>query len=105
ADRALIDFLGGGNLRDTSAEHDSDAVRKRQSFILVMRDENEGDADSLLEPSKLDLHLLAQFLVQGRKRLVEQQHLWPHDKRAGERDTLALAARKLSRATLSKARE
>ncbi len=58
-----------------------------------MGDDNEGDADLVLHTFELELHLLAQLLVEGAERLVEQQHPRPLDPRAGQRDALALAAR------------
>ena len=41
----------------------------------------------------LDLHLLAQVLVERAQRLVEQQHVGIEDEAAGERHALLLAAR------------
>src|SRR5262249_12583397 len=55
----------------------------------------EGDADVLLDALELELHLLAQFEVQGAERLVEQQDSRLIDERACERDPLLLAARQL----------
>ncbi len=60
-----------------------------------MGDEHEGDADALLELAQLDLHRLAQPLVESTQRFVEQEHLGAADQRAGERDALALAAAEL----------
>ena len=60
-----------------------------------MGDDHEGDPDLVLQAHQLELHLLAQLLVERRERLVEQQHLGPLDQRAGERDALALAAGEL----------
>ena len=100
-DRPLVDLLGRRDLRDAPAEHDRDAVGHGERLVLVVRDEHEGDADRLLQPAQLDLHLLAQLLVERRQRLVEQQHLRPHHQRPGQRHALALAARQLGRAALA----
>ena len=61
-----------------------------------MGDEDEGDAELLLQRFQLLLHLLAQLEVERAERLVEQQHLGLVDQRAGERHALPLAARKLA---------
>ena len=100
-DRALVDLLGRGDLRDPAAEHHGDAVGHGERLVLVVGDQHEGDADRLLQAAQLDLHLLAQLLVERRQRLVEQQHLRPHHQRAGQRDALALAAGQLVRAALA----
>ena len=41
-------------------------------------------------------HVLAQLEVEGRKRLVEQEHLRARRKRAGDGDPLVLAAGKFA---------
>ena len=66
-----------------------------QRLLLVVGDDHEGDADLVLQAHQLELHLLAQLLVERRERLVEQQHLGPLDQGAGQRDALALAAGEL----------
>ncbi len=60
-----------------------------------MGDQDEGDAEPLLDVYQLELGALAQLLVQGREGLVQEQHLRPLDHGAGERDALALAAGEL----------
>ena len=45
---------------------------------------------------QLDLHLLAQFAVQGAERLIEQEEAGPVDQRASQCDPLLLAARHLA---------
>ena len=49
---------------------------------------------------QFDPHLHAQFGVEVRQRLVEQEHLRMAHDRAAERDALALAAGKLARLAL-----
>ena len=67
----------------------------RQRLLLVVGHDHEGDADLVLQADQLELHLLAQLLVERRERLVEQQDLGPLDQGAGQRDALALAAGQL----------
>ena len=70
-----------------------------------MRDEDERDAELALQVLELDLDLLAELLVEGPERLVEQQHLGLEGERPGERDPLPLAAGELVRLALLEARE
>ena len=62
-----------------------------------MCDKDKGNADLLLNPLQLVLHLLAQLQVKCRQRLVEQQHLRLIDQRPRDRDTLLLSAGKQRR--------
>jgi hypothetical protein len=56
--------------------------------------------DLMLDVHELELGLLPELLVEGRKRLVEEQHLGALGERPGERHPLALAARELARHAL-----
>ena len=51
--------------------------------------------DLALNPQQFELHLLAELEVERAERLVEQQHLGLVHDRAGQGDTLALAAGEL----------
>ncbi len=53
----------------------------------------------------LELHLLAQLLVEGAQRLVHQHQLRLEDQRAGQRHALLLAARELGRAPIAEGAE
>ncbi len=77
--------------------HDGDPVAHRQRLFLVVRDEDEGHADVLLERLQLDLEILAQAGVERPERLVQEQHPGPQHERARERDALLLAAGELVR--------
>ena len=57
---------------------------------------NKGDAQLLLQPLQLQLHLLAQLQIQRPQRLVQQQHLRSVHQRSGNGHALALAARHLA---------
>ena len=94
----LVDLGGRADLLDPPVVEHGQAVAHRQRLLLVVRHVDERDADLLLDPLELDLHLLAQLEVERAERLVEQQHLRAVDDRAGERDALALAAGELRRA-------
>ena len=66
---------------------------------------DEGDADLLLQLGQLEAHGLAQFGVERRERLVEQQNLRLFHQSAGKRHALALAARQLIRHARGKVAE
>ena len=93
----LVDGLGVAELFDVAVEHDRDPVAHAHRLFLVVRDEDEGDAELGLEQLELDLHLLAELAVERAQRLVEQQHAGPVDECPGERHPLLLAARELAR--------
>ena len=91
----LVDLGGRAELGDVALVEDRDAVGHRQGLVLVVRDEDERDADLALDLLELHLHLLAQLEVERAERLVEEQDLGAVDEGAGERDALALAAGQL----------
>ena len=99
--RALVDFLGRADLLHLAVVEHGDAVGHRQRLALVVRDEDEGDAERLLQGLQLFLHLLAQLQVERAERLVEQQHLRLVDEGARQRHALPLPAGELARACAS----
>ncbi|MCY1229206.1 hypothetical protein D9M72_415630 [compost metagenome] len=82
--------------------HHRNAVGHGHRLLLVVRHDDEGEAEFLLQVHQFELGFLAQLLVERTERLVEEQHLRPLGKRAGERDALTLAAGKLVRLALGK---
>ena len=102
--RVLVDRLRRACLLDMAVVHDRDAVAHRQRLFLVVRDEDERDADVFLERLQLDLEVLAQARVERAERLVQEQHARAQDERSCERDTLLLAAGQLVRLASLEAR-
>ena len=100
----LVDLGRRADLLDAAVVEHRDAVAHGQRLLLVVGDEDEGDADLALDRLELDLHLLAELEVERAERLVEQQHPGPVDQRPGERDPLALAARELAGLAVAVAR-
>ena len=98
--RMVVDVPGRADLQDLARRHHRDAVRHRQRLFLVVGDEDEGDAGLVLQPLQLDLHLLAQLVVERGERLVEQQHLRLRRERARQRHALLLAAGDLAGASV-----
>ena len=84
---------------------DGDAIRHGQRLALVVRDVDRGRAELLVQPAQLDLHVLAQLLVERRQRLVHQHDARLEHDGARERHALALAARQLVDAPLAVAAE
>ena len=54
--RPLVNLRGRSELKDFAGVHDGDPIRHRQRLMLIMRDEDEGDADFVLQPLELELH-------------------------------------------------
>ena len=76
---------------------DGDAVAHAHRLDLIVGHVDRGHADALLELLDLLAGRGAQFGVEVRERLIQQQHGRLADQRASERDALALAAGKLAR--------
>ena len=70
-------------------------------FFLIVRDVNGGDAEFLLEPDQLFLHLAPETEIERSQRLVQKQHRGLHGNRPCERDPLALAPAELVNGALA----
>jgi hypothetical protein len=75
--------------------HDHDAVRHAERLFLIVGDIDRGDAQLLLDRPDLAAQGDADFRIERGKRLIKQQDLRAHRKRAGQRHALLLATRKL----------
>ena len=73
--RVLVDLARRADLDDLAVIHHADARRERHRLFLVVRDDDEGDAQCLLDVDQLELRVLAQLLVERGERLIEQQQL------------------------------
>ena len=62
-----------------------------------MGDMDEGQADLLLDPLQLDLHLPPQLEVEGAQRLVQEQHVRAVHQCSSQRNPLLHAAGELIR--------
>ena len=103
--RAAVDLIWGADLANATLEHDGDPIRQAQGFALIVGYEDRGHAELALDLLDFNLHRRAQISVERRKRLVEQQYLRRDDKRASQRHTLLLTARKLVRPAIFHAGE
>jgi hypothetical protein len=90
--RPVVDVERGSDLFDLAVAEHGDAIGHRHGLGLVVRDVDHRDADLAMDALDLDLHLLAQVLVERAQRLVEQKHIRIEHEAARERDPLLLAA-------------
>ena len=93
----VVDFRRRSHLPHLPVVDDGDAVAHAHRLDLVVGHIDRGDADPLLELLDLQAGRGAQFGVEVRERLVEQQRGRLAHQRARERDTLAFAAGELAR--------
>src|SRR5207253_7579485 len=95
--RALVDVARWADLLEPAVPHDGDAIGHGQRLALVVGDVDRGDADLTLQALELDLHVVAQLLVEGAEGLVEKEDGGARDEGPGEGDPLLLAAGELAR--------
>ncbi len=91
----LVDALRRVELLDPAAMKHGDPIGHRQRLGLVVRHVDDRHAEALVQAADLELHLLAQLLVERAERLVHQDQLRLEHQRARQRDALLLAAREL----------
>ncbi len=104
-DRIRIDFHRRADLHDLARAHDHDPVGERHRLFLVVRDEDEGALERLMQPVAFGAQFASQLGIEARQRFVEQERRWVGHQRAGERDPLRLAARALARHLVEQVRD
>jgi hypothetical protein len=92
-----IDLLGPAHLLDGAVVHDDDPVGHGERLLLVVRDQDRGDAKAALQRADLPAQVQAHARVERGKRFVEQEQRGRGRQRARERDALLLPARELRR--------
>src|SRR5262249_3082538 len=97
AHRTVVDLERRADLLDPSVAEHRDPIGHGHGLALVVRDVDHGDAELAMDALDLDLHLLAQILVERAERLVEQHHVGVEHEAARQRDALLLAAGQLAR--------
>ena len=93
----VVQVLRRGELLDAPVVEHGDAVRQCHRLCLVVRDEDHGHAELAVQAADLQLHLLAQVLVERRQRFVHQHHPRLEHQRPRQRHALLLPARELLR--------
>src|SRR5712672_3597867 len=92
-----IDVGWGSDLYDAPFRHHGDAVGHHHGLVLVMRDEQDRDAEALLNLLDLALQAFAQLAIERAERLVEQQSIGLENKSPRQRHALLLTAGQLAR--------
>src|SRR5205823_6391411 len=90
ATRLVVELQRCSYLLEAAGVHDGDTIGKAQRLNLIMGDENDGHADSLLQKLEVDPHLLAQLDVEVAERLVEQEHMGLVNESPRQNDALLL---------------
>jgi hypothetical protein len=90
-------------LLDPALVEDRDAVGERERFLVIVGDEDRGQAELVVDLAQRAAQLAPDLGVERSERLVEQQDARVAGERPGERDALALAARQLARVALAEA--
>ena len=103
--RLAIELRRRRELQHAALVHHRDPVGERHRLRLVVRDVDHRRAGALVEARELALHRRAQMHVEIGERLVEQHERRLGHETAGERNALALAARKQRRPALGEAFE
>ena len=93
--RCGVYLFWGAHLFDNAFVHDDDPIRHAHGFSLVVRDIDAGDAELPLDFADFAPHVDAQFGVEIGQRFVKQKHGGFHDQRAGQGNSLLLAAGQL----------
>ena len=91
---SAIDLLDGAGLLDDAAVDDADAVGNGDGAVIVVRGVEHGRPMLAVDLAQLRAQAFAQFQVERRERLVEQEHDRPAHQGAGNGDALLFAARK-----------
>ena len=69
---------------------DCNAIGHGQCFFLIMRHINCGHCETVVQSAQFDLHLLAKFFIECRKRFVHEKDFRLEYNGPRQRDSLAL---------------
>src|SRR5258708_36942153 len=97
AGRLRLDLGRGPELLDSAFVEQRDAVGQREAFLLVVRHEDRGEAELVVDLAERAPKFAADLGVERTERVIEQQDARIAGEGAGEGDALALAAGKLAR--------
>ena len=91
--RPVVDLVRRAHLQQLAVAHHPDAVAEHHRLGLVVGDIKRGHAGLLEDDAQIVAQPQAQFGIEVRQGLVEQQQLRPVDDAARQRDALHLPAR------------
>ena len=103
--RAGDELRGARELAHLPFDDHPDLVRERGGVLVVVGDEQRGEAEPAEQLAQLASHLRLRVRVECGERLVEQQHRRVSRERAGEGDALLLAAGELARIRAGEVRD
>ena len=95
--RMLDHFVDSAVLLDDAVVDDDDAVGELDGLFLIVRHEDAGQMNLVVEPAQPPPQLAPDVGVERAERLVEEEDLGFDGEGAGQRDALPLAARELRR--------
>ena len=90
------DLGRGRELLDAAVIEQGDAVREQERFLVIVSDENRGDAKLAMDRAQGLAKLAPDLGVKGAERLIKQEDLGLPGERAGQGHALALAARQFA---------
>jgi len=90
--RMVEHILRRADLLDEAVLHNDDPIAQRHGFRLIVGNVNERGVDLLAEFDELSAHLVTEFCVEVRQRLVHEEDLRFTDDCTADGDTLTLAA-------------
>ena len=102
---AVVNLVWRTHLFSAALVHDNDPVRNRQRLFLVMCHEYCGNAKLALDVADFAAQADADFRIQCRQRLVQQQHTGPHCKCTRQRHPLLLPAGQFKRIAVAEIRQ
>ena len=88
----VVDLVDGTDLLHAAFIDHGHAVAHGEGFLLIVGDEDEGDAEFFLQLLELDAHLGAKFGIEGAEGFVEEKDLGFADDRSRQSDPLTLTA-------------
>ena len=103
--RCAIEAFRRAHLLEPSVVHDGDPVGHGERLGLIVGDVDHRDPELALELLDLELHVLAQLLVERPEGLVHEEQTRLEHHRPGERHALLLAAAQLAGHPLSEPAE
>ena len=98
--RVSVDLGGRADLLDPAGVHHRDRIGERERLLLIVRDEDGGQAEPPLNGVDLVAEADPQMRVEAGEGLVHEQDLRLQYDAAGDRHALLLAARELGRIAL-----
>ena len=93
-----VDFARGSDLLEGAILEKGDAIGEGHGFVLVVSDEEKGDAEFALQGFQFALHLLAKIGIERGEGFVKKEELRAIDESASEGYALLLTTTEAGRA-------